>query len=68
MFNKPNLDDSSQVNDKESQQSSAGSKKPEAWSAIWLRLLWMGLGEKFLRVGSVIVTLTLLCVVLWITG
>ncbi|MHC1771449.1 MAG: LysM peptidoglycan-binding domain-containing M23 family metallopeptidase [Flexilinea sp.] len=68
MQNKPNLDDSSQLNPTESQQPPAASKKLETWSAVWLKLLWMGLGEKFLRIGSVIVTLILLCIVLWIMG
>ncbi len=61
-------DPSSEEPKPEVQRPPEEMQKPERWSALWLKMLWLGLGERFLQIGSVIVTLILIGVVLWIMG
>ncbi len=43
-------------------------EKKDRWTSIWMKMVWMGFGEKFLQIGSAMITLILICIVLWFMG
>lgn len=46
----------------------AESESPRRWSDIWERLLRLGLGEIALRTGTVLASISLVLLVLWVMG
>ena len=51
-------------NENELENGNNGQAPRKSTDAIWTRILWAGLGEAFIKIGSIIVTILLCAVVI----